>query len=72
MSEWISVEDELPECNMKPNSFGVQVLVWPHVEENKRVDLYYGCRVTDEPNFYMYGRVCHGVTHWQPLLKPPE
>jgi len=72
MNEWISVEDWLPECSRKPNSFGVQVLVWPYREEDKRIDLFYGCRITDEPSFYVYGATRHGITHWMPLPEPPK
>ncbi len=60
---WISVKDSLPEYNHEPRSLGVEV-------EVKGVDLpkdfaFYGVRQTDKPNFYIYGRVLSGVTHWK-------
>jgi hypothetical protein len=75
MSKWISVKDRLPECDMSPDSFGVQVLIHPPVKEYGRSDspfAFYGCRVTDEPSFYLYGAVVNGVTHWMPLPDPPK
>jgi len=71
--EWISVEDRLPECNLKPNSFGVQVIINPPFEEDGCSPVYtafYGCRVTDNPSFYIFGRLID-VTEWQPLPSPP-
>lgn len=63
---WISVEDRLPVCDMKPNSFGVPVEVKPGFFDGvKRVhNALYGCRQTDKPNFYLYGAVFH-PTHWR-------
>lgn len=74
MSEWISVKDRLPKCSMKPNSFGVQVLIWPPYKQDGCSDVheaFYGCRQTDEPNFYLYGRLID-VTHWMPLPSAPS
>lgn len=73
-SKWISVKDALPECSKKPDSFGVCVLVWPPIKEHGSSDLpiaFYGCRVTDEPSFYIYGKIVD-VTHWMPLPEGPK
>jgi len=75
MSKWISVEDRLPECDMKPDSFGVQVLIHPPRKDHGYADghvAFFGCRITQEPSFYLYGAVVHGVTHWMPLPDPPK
>jgi hypothetical protein len=81
---WISVKHELPKCSRKNDSFGVPVLVWPYVEpmglgphsgkaEPKRVErVFYGRRITDEPNFYLHGALVSGVTHWQLLPEKPK
>ncbi len=72
--QWISVKDRLPECDMTPNSFGVQVLVWPPFESDGCSSMrvaFYGCRQTDKPNFYLFGRV-FDPTHWMPLPKAPK
>ncbi len=71
--QWISVKDRLPECDMTPNSFGVQVLVWPPFESDGCSPMriaFYGCRQTDEPNFYLFGRV-FDPTHWMPTPPAP-
>jgi len=33
---------------------------------------FFGCRITDEPSFYIYGAVLDHVTHWMPLPDPPK
>lgn len=74
MSEWISVEDRLPECDLTPNSFGSQVLVYPPYDRDGYSPMsvaFYGCRQTDEPNFYLFGKVFN-PTHWMPLPEPPK
>jgi len=76
-NEWISVKDRLPECNMKPNSFGVRVLIYPPRQMEGCSDepcVFYGCRQTDEPNFYLHGAVIYkdDVTHWMPLPPIPS
>lgn len=71
--EWISVEERLPECDMTPNSFGVQVGIYPPYKSEGSSDThfaFYGCRQTDEPNFYVYGRLI-APTHWRYLPEPP-
>lgn len=75
MSKWISVKDRLPECDETPDSFGVQVLIWPHATFNGSADAptaFYGRRITNEPSFYLYGAVIDNVTHWMPLPKGPN
>lgn len=75
MPKWISVTKKLPECDTKPDSFGVQVLVHPPIKNYGTADssiAFYGCRVTDEPSFYLYGATVHNVTHWMPLPDPPK
>lgn len=72
---WISVKDRLPECDMKPDSFGVQVLIWPHATFRGTADspvAFYGCRVTDQPSFYLYGTVIDDVEYWMPLPEGPK
>lgn len=75
--KWINVKDELPKLTRsqrKPNAFGVQVLIWPHFKtegSSPSPYAFYGCRQTDEPNFYLYGRVID-VTHWAPLPGGPK
>lgn len=75
--EWISVRDRKPKltkAQREPRSFGVQVRIWPPFEtpgEAPSDTAFYGCRQTDEPNFYLYGRVID-VTHWMPLPESPR
>lgn len=73
--DWIPVTDRLPECDIKPDSFGVQVLIWPHATFRGTADsptAFYGCRVTNDPSFYLYGAVVDGITHWMPLPEGPK
>lgn len=72
---WVSVKDRLPECDMKSGSFGVQVLIWPHATFHCSSDspvAFYGCRVTDQPSFYLYGAVINDVEYWMPLPEGPK
>ena len=73
---WISVKNALPECDRKPNSFGVPVIVHHKPFANPEVtslsSAFYGCRVTDEPSFYLYGMELRDVTHWMPYPEAPE
>jgi hypothetical protein len=73
MSGWISVKDRLPKCDLTPDSFGVPVLVYPAFTDSGSSDMvqaFYGCRQTDEPNFYVFGRI-FDPTHWMPMPAPP-
>lgn len=73
MSTWIEVNKRKPKCDKTPDSFGVQVQIYPPFKSPGSSDAhvaFYGCRVTDTPSFYLYGR-CIEVTHWAPLLPPP-
>ena len=61
MSEWISVDDKLPE-NMNDVlvviSLGIMFVAW--------YDSFY-------ENVWMYnGSTLHNVTHWMPLPEPPK
>ena len=57
MSEWISVEDRLPET-------GERVLIW------KRQALE-AVRYADK-KFNRFGRSIDNATHWMPLPEPPK
>jgi hypothetical protein len=76
VSEWIKCSQALPKltpAQRKPNQFGVQVLIWPPHKSPGSSDAhvaFYGTRVTDKPDFYLYGR-CIDVTHWMPLPAQP-
>lgn len=72
--EWISVDDRLPKCNMKPNSKGVPVAVDPPFNDDGYSNMpfaFYGCRQTDEPNFYIFGRVFY-PERWWPIPPSPD
>lgn len=72
--EWIKVSKRRPKCSKVRNSFGVLVLVYPPCGEDwlsQMHQVFYGCRHTDKPNFYIYGRVFY-PTHWAPIPKPPK
>jgi hypothetical protein len=70
MSNWISVEDRLPEV-------GVDVLVFPikmHLDDDP---VYTGHRVKNHAGYFNYiwaGSIylIRGVTHWMPLPEPPK
>ena len=74
---WISAKKMLPRltsAERKPSSFGRQVLIYPPIQEPGCADqhtAFYGCRLTDEPAFYLHGRVID-VEWWQPLPEPPR
>lgn len=75
--DWIPVSVRKPRCRME---FGTPVLIWPR---NGGVDYegygidgfaYYGRRATpsSRPEFYLFGIVLLGVTHWQPMPEGPR
>jgi hypothetical protein len=74
---WISAKKMLPRltaAERKSGSFGRQVLIYPPIQEPGCADqhtAFYGCRLTDEPAFYLHGRVID-VEWWQPLPEPPR
>lgn len=68
---WISVDERLPECSRKAGSLGVEVIVYPKPEKGESA-AFFGCRITDEPDFYKYGSRVAGVTHWMPLPQAPS
>jgi hypothetical protein len=70
-NQWISVDERLPECNKKPGSLGVEVIVYPQPEKGEST-AFFGCRLTDEPDFYKYGSRVTGVTHWMPIPPSPD
>lgn len=67
---WLDVRMVKPPCPRGPDALGTPVLVWPRGDTDGFA--YYGRRVSTQPNFYMYGLVIHGVTHWQPMPKRPR
>jgi len=73
---WVDAKRRKPkltEAQRKPSAFGVQVLIWPPYKSEAANDVhvaFYGCRHSDRPEFYIYGRVID-VTHWQHLPKGP-
>jgi len=72
---WRQVKSKKPKCSRQAESFGTPVLIWPFKDvqdgQQKVMQAYYGCRITNEPNFYLYGAIIHDVTHWMPLPEPP-
>jgi uncharacterized protein DUF551 len=76
MSGWIEAKRRKPRLTKeqrRPNAFGVQVLIWPPYKSDGANDAhvaFFGCRYSDKPDFYLYGRGIN-VTHWQPLPKGP-
>ncbi len=76
---WTPVTSAVPQCDPRPNSFGVPVLVWPNLRTQHTVReaeiiqpyAFYGRRCSDEPEFYFAGCVLDDVTHWMPLPEGP-
>ena len=75
---WVRVEEGLPELTKeqrKPNAIGVEVMIDPPMPWDdyfpSRV-AFFGCRQTDEPSFYLYGRVLDHVRRWRHLPEPPK
>jgi len=67
---WISVDQRLPKCSRKPDSLGVEVLIWPPHEDGSRT-AFYGRRQSREPNFYKYGALLGHVEFWRYPPPPP-
>lgn len=67
MSEWISVEDRLPEeaqevlC-FRGTDIGALMDVYTYIGDNKWEDSYEN---------WNYGDL-EGITHWMPLPEPPK
>ena len=73
-AKWIKVTDRTPACSMVQNSRGILVLIWPHYDADGYSPspiAFYGCRQSDEPNFYIYGRIIF-PTYWAPLPDGPH
>ena len=70
--EWFSVKDAKPKCSRKNGSLGVPVLVWPRIPTDSNGFCYYGRRVTNHPEFYLFGSIIsHKITHWAYLPPSP-
>jgi hypothetical protein len=75
MSEWISVKDRMPEENCYYFVFSERVR---HKSSKKMFSFYYIARLmktyNDNFKWFAWGRnnELTGVTHWMPLVKPPE
>ena len=75
MSDWISVEDRLPERRVLPNGkkipYSVDVLVYDPPEKAVHHGWY---DYKQECWFIWYGADEHkvSVAHWHPLPDPPE
>ena len=67
---WISVDERLPNCSRKPDSLGVEVLIWPPHEDGSRTS-FYGRRQSTNPNFYKYGALMNHVQFWAEMPAPP-
>ncbi|MGW4948640.1 DUF551 domain-containing protein, partial [Actinoplanes sp. NPDC004185] len=67
---WISVNEQLPECSRKAGSLGVEALIWPATESGERT-AFFGRRISRTPSFYRYRALVHRVTHWMPLPGKP-
>jgi hypothetical protein len=66
MSEWISVEDRLPE-----DSHDNQLLLWNGVYA--RIGICLGSAKYKQLCFYtIHEQRLNGITHWMPLPQPPE
>lgn len=64
---WISVEDQLPTPSIKPNLN--KVLIYSDVL-GIGTGYYWG--IGDKPNDPLKGWCTMGVTHWMPMIDPPQ
>lgn len=73
MDNWIKVEDDLPELDYHCLLFSEskQVLVYTKSKEILVASLA-KISIFDMYAWYSRGEAIEGVTHWQPLPKPPE
>ena len=76
MTKWLSVKMVKPPCPRSKDALGTPVLIWPRNPCGlfSGVDgfCYYGKRATGRPEFYLYGAVIHGITHFQLMPKGPK
>ena len=52
----------MPSCSSVVGSLGVEVL--GKLSSGRTVSCFYGKRVTDTANFYLYGKVLSDVVQW--------
>ncbi len=70
MSEWISVDEKLPELTMFENQFSEDLLLW-HCGDTIHLIGYYNDK--DEWRIYHDSeKACEYITHWMPLPEPPK
>lgn len=67
---WISVADKKPPCPRK-SDLGTPVIVAVKGACESSIAFYGKC-VSGKPDFYLYGAVLSGITHWQLFPKPPK
>lgn len=72
--EWFAADRKQPKCDMKEDSLGTPVLIWPpHVEGDGYSVMpmaFFGRRVTARPSFYVYGRTISPQL-WAYIPEPP-
>ena len=66
MNEWISVEDRLPEDEIKYLVYGIDG------ETVRGYNPDYICWDTEDQDDFWCHAIGGRVTHWQPLPPPPE
>jgi len=60
--QYTDVGSQLPDCDMTPGSFGVEVRIRPSIAGDNLG--FYGCRRGNLPEFYRYGAPLTGVKSW--------
>ena len=68
--KWIKCSEKKPTCDRGKNARGPLVLVWPR--DNNEGLAFYGRRASVRANFYLYGAVVSGITHWMPMPPGPK